>query len=100
MMKGDLHYEVVLDPSGRDYRVYFSDAVREDLPAAHASAVALTVRRPGQPDELVTMKIDESGESWFGAGKAVDTPAQTGARVAFTVANEPYWIDVPFAPPK
>jgi len=32
MMKGDVHYEVVLDPDGRDHRVYFTDAVREDLP--------------------------------------------------------------------
>ena len=99
-MKGDLHYEVVLDPSGRDYRLYFSNAVREDLPAAYASSVALTVKRPGRPDEPVTMKIDDSGESWVGTGKPVDNPAQAGARIGFTVANEPYWIDVPFAPGK
>src|SRR5262245_31238145 len=57
MMKGDLHYEVVLDPSGRDYRLYFSDAVREELPAAYASSVALTIRRPGDADEPIVMKI-------------------------------------------
>lgn len=96
MMKGDLHYEIVLDPSGRDYRLFFSDAIRDDLPAAHASAVALTVHRPGEADEPVVMRIDESGESWIGSGKAVANPAQAGARVAFTVANDPYWIDVPF----
>jgi hypothetical protein len=98
MMKGDLHYEVVLDPSGRDYRLYFSDAVREDLPAAYASAVALTVRRTGEPDESVAMKIDETGESWTGSGKPVANAAKTGARIAFTIANDPYWIDVPFTP--
>ena len=98
MMKGDLHYEVVLDPSGRDYRLYFSDAVREDLPAAYASAVGLTVRRPGEADEPVVMKIDETGESWTGSGKPVANAEKTGARIAFTIANDPYWIDVPFAP--
>jgi hypothetical protein len=97
MMKGDLHYEVVLDPSGRDYRLYFSDAVREDLPAAYASAVALTVRRPGESEEPILMKIDETGESWSGSGRTVAKPTQTEARVAFTVASEPYWVDVPFA---
>jgi hypothetical protein len=96
MMKGDLHYEVVLDPSGRDYRLYFSDAVREDLPAAYASAVGLTVRRPGEADEPVVMKIDETGESWTGSGKPVANAAKVGARIAFTIANDPYWIDVPF----
>jgi hypothetical protein len=100
MMKGDLHYEVVLDPSGRDYRLYFSDAVREDLPAAYASAVGLTVQRPGEADEPIVMKIDETGESWSGSGRTVSKPAQTGVRVAFTVANDPYWIDVPFAQAK
>jgi hypothetical protein len=98
MMKGDLHYEVVLDPSGRAYHVFFSDATREDLPAAYASAVTVTVRRPGESDEIVALKIDESGESWVGAGKPVSNPAKTGARIAFTVASEPYWIDVPFIP--
>ena len=98
MMKGDLHYEVLLDPSGREYRLFFSDATREDMPAAYASAVTVTVRRPGEGDEIVALKIDESGESWVGAGTPVTNPAKTGARIAFTVANDPYWIDVPFAP--
>src|SRR2546427_733599 len=47
MMKGDdLHYEVVLDPAGRAHRVYFTDAVREELPASVASDVVLTIKRP------------------------------------------------------
>jgi hypothetical protein len=100
MMKGDLHYEVVLDPSGREHHLFFSDAVREDLPAAYASAAALTVRRSGEADESIAMRIDETGESWIGSGRAVANPATTDARVSFTVASEPYWIDVPFAPAK
>src|SRR5688572_14682438 len=42
LMKGELHYEVVLDPNGR-HSVWFSDAVREDLPASVASKVEMTV---------------------------------------------------------
>src|SRR5947209_1908347 len=39
MMKGEnLHYEVVLDASGRSHRLFFTDATREDLPASTASA--------------------------------------------------------------
>jgi len=97
MMKGDdLHYEVVLDPAGRDHRVYFTDAIRDDLPASVASDVVLTVRRPGAPDERIAMQIDEAGESWIASGRAIGAPASTTVRLAFTIKNEPYWIDLPF----
>jgi len=98
MMKGELHYEIVMDPSGREYRLYFTDAVREDLPASLAASVSLTVKRPGDADELIPMQIDQSGESWVGSGKAVADPAKTKVRVAFAVSDEPYWIDLPFSP--
>src|SRR5205814_6294123 len=101
MMKGDdLHYEVVLDPAGHAHRVYFTDAVREDLPASVASGVAITIRRPHAADERVAMQIDEAGESWIGSGRPVEAPAATTARVAFTIRGEPYWIDLPFAAAK
>src|SRR5581483_1497124 len=86
MMKGsDLHYEVVLDPAGRAHAVYFTDAVREDLPASVASAVALTIKRPGAADERIPLRIDDAGESWVGSGRAIADPAQTQARVEFTI---------------
>jgi hypothetical protein len=96
LMNGELHYEVVLDPDGRSHRLYFSDAVREDLPASFASSVALTIRRPGAPDELIPLQIDSSGESWTGSGRAVADPEKATVRVAFTIKGEPYWIEVPF----
>jgi hypothetical protein len=97
MMKGeDLHYEVVLDPSGRSHRVYFTDAVREDLPASIASEVVLTIKRPSAPEERVALQIDETGESWVGSGTPVDNAAKTTTRVAFSIKGEAYWIDVPF----
>jgi len=97
MMKGDLHYEVVFDPTGRAYRLYFTDAVRDELPASVASAAALTIKRTGQPDETIALRIDEAGESWIGSGRPVEDPKKAGARVSFTINQEPYWIDLPFA---
>src|SRR4051794_35844421 len=47
MMKGDLHYELVLDRTGASHRLYFSDAVREELPASIARDVALTIGPKG-----------------------------------------------------
>ena len=93
-MDGDLHFEVVLRRDGR-HRLYFSDAVREDLPAATASGVTVTVTpKAGQPD-TVALQIDDSGESWVGRGHQVADP-EAIARVAYTVHGRPYFIDVPF----
>jgi hypothetical protein len=96
LMKGDLHYEAVFDPTGRAYQLYFSDAMREDLPAAYASAVSFTVKRKGEADELVPMQIDASGESWIGSGRAVADAGAATVRITFTVDDEPYFIDVPW----
>lgn len=99
-MKGDdLHYEVVLDPSGRSHRVYFTDAVREDLPASVASDVVLTIRRSGRSDEEIAMQIDDAGESWIGSGRLIENPTTATARLAFSIRHEPYWIDIPFSRP-
>jgi hypothetical protein len=95
MMKGDLHYEVVLDAAGGSHQLFFSDAVREDLPASIASSVALTIRRPGSADEMIPLQIDSAGESWIGSGRPIGAPSQATARIAFTIRGEPYWIDVP-----
>jgi len=96
MMKGDLHYEVVLDPAGR-YRLYFSDATRADLPAAAAANASIIVTRPGDKPEGVELRIDETGESWIGEGRPVNEPSKTTTRISFTVrGEEPYWIDLPF----
>jgi len=104
LMKGELHYEVVLDPTGRAHHVYFTDAVREELPASIASRVVLTIRRPlrpgsGQasPEEEIALQIDDTGESWIGHSEPVAAPGTATARVAFWIQQEPYWIDIPFS---
>jgi hypothetical protein len=96
MMKGDLHYEVVLDPEGGSHQLFFSDAARDDLPASLASSATLTIQRPDGTQEAIPLQIDGAGESWTGAGRPVRTPRKTRVRVAFTIKDEPYWIDLPF----
>jgi len=95
MMKGDLHYEVVVDASGRAHEVFFTDAVRDDLPASIASSATLTIRRPGAPDEVVPLHIDDAGERWIGSGHEVRDRAKTTVGVAVTIHGEPYSIDLP-----
>jgi hypothetical protein len=95
MMKGEMHYEVVVDPTGRMHQLFFTDATREDLPASVASSVTLTIHRPNAADEAIPLQIDESGESWTGSGHPIAEGAGTTVRVAFTINSEPYWIDLP-----
>ncbi len=94
LMNGDLHFEVVMRRNG-SYSVFFSDAVRAELPAATASAMTVTVTRKSGPPETIALHIDESGESWTGQGRAVENPSAT-ARIAYTARGNPYFIDVPF----
>jgi hypothetical protein len=94
LMNGDLHFEVVLGRDG-SARVYFSDATRNELPAATASGVTITITTKSQAPEIVALHIDESGESWTGRGHPVADPDAT-ARVAYTAQGKPYFIDVPF----
>jgi hypothetical protein len=98
LMTGELHYEVVLDPKGR-HSVWFSDAVREELPASVASKVEMTVLRPNAPAEALALAIDESGESWIASGNAL-SGGDVMVKLAFTARGEPTEIEIPFVLPK
>jgi hypothetical protein len=96
MMNGELHYEVVFDTSGR-HRVWFSDAVREELPASVASQVVMVVTRPMGAAETLPLTIDDSGESWVAAGAPLDESGTT-VTLRYAVRGEPFEIEIPFLP--
>jgi hypothetical protein len=98
LMHGDLHFEVLLDPAGR-HRVYLTDAVRTELPAAAASEVTVKVLRPAEDPEMLALQIDEFGESWVAEGKPVTALEETRAVVALVHQDERYEIELPFLPP-
>ncbi len=97
LMNGEVHYEVVLDKSGR-HRIWFSDAVREDLPASQATRVTMTIVRAGAPDEPLVLAIDDSGESWVASGQPV-APGEVTAKVTYVLRGEPFEIEIPFTIP-
>lgn len=97
LMNGEVHYEVVIDPAGR-HRIWFSDAVRQDLPASLAAKVAMVVSRKGTPDEALTLSIDDSGESWVAFGRPV-APGDVMVKVSYLLKGEPFEIEIPFAVP-
>ena len=96
MMNGEMHYEVVFDKTGR-HRVWFSDAVREDLPASVASQVTMIVARPMGAAETLPLTIDDSGESWVAAGAPLDESGTT-VTLRYAVRGEPFEIEIPFLP--
>jgi len=92
-MNGDMHYEVVVDRGGT-HRIWFSNAVREDLPASVASKVMMIVTRKGAPDESLALAIDDSGESWIAAGRPVGGDVMV--KVTYVTRGEPVEIELPF----
>lgn len=94
LMNGDVHYEVVMDASGR-YEVWFSDAVRTELPASVASNARVAIERPGETPEPLALSIDDAGESWVGRGRAV---AGDGVivKLTYSLRGEPHEVEIPF----
>lgn len=93
-MNGELHFEVVLAPDGA-HRVWFTNAVRDDLPASIARDVRMVVSRPGEPDETLALEIDDAGESWIARGRPVSGD-NVMVKVSYSVAGEPYEVEIPF----
>ena len=98
LMNGDFHYEVVFDRGGR-HRIWFSNAVREDLPASLAAKVMMVVTRKGAPPESIALAIDESGESWIAAGQPVSGD-DVMVKVSYQLRGVPLEIEIPFVSPR
>ena len=92
MMNGDMHYEVVFDKAGK-HRIWFSDAVREELPASIASNVVMVVTPKMGAVETFALKIDDSGESWVADGQ----PLASGdiVKITYAVRGEPVEVEIP-----
>ncbi len=92
MMNGETHYEVVFDGAGK-HRLWFSNALREDLPASIASNVVMVVTPKMGAAETFALKIDESGESWIADGH----PRASGdmVKLTFALRGEPFEIEIP-----
>ena len=93
LMYNDLHYELVLRPEG-GVRIYYSDAIRMELPAATVSDVVVEIDRGGEI-EYVTMVMSDGGDYWHGESRPVTAP-DTLIRTAFLFQGEPVVAEIPF----
>lgn len=92
LMNGEMHYEVVFDRAGK-HQVWFSDAVREDLPASVASNVVMVITPRMGAVETFALKIDDSGESWVADGH----PLASGdlVKLTYSLRGVPLEIEIP-----
>lgn len=100
LMNGDIHYEVVLSRDGA-HRIWFTDPVRADLPASVATGVTMIITRPGEPEEVLKLAIDDTGESWIASGRPV-TGNDAYVKITYAMQGEPHEVEIPFiiqAPP-
>lgn len=93
LMNGDIHYEVVFAKDGH-HHVWFTDAVRSDLPASIATNLVMTITRTGEPDEVLTLAIDDNGESWVANGKPV-TGGDAYVKITYALQGEPHEVEIP-----
>jgi hypothetical protein len=93
LMQGDVHYEVVLAKNGR-HQIWFSDAVRNDLPASVAARVTMEIARPGAAVETVTLAIDDNGEAWQAGGRPLEGDGAM-VKVRFALQGEPHEVEIP-----
>jgi hypothetical protein len=96
LMKGDTHFEVVLDAEG-NCRAYFTDAVRMALPASYATEVSVGLASRQDRRQDILLEPDAAGNSWIGRLKMVEDPLAI-VRIMYVARGEaPYWIDVPLS---
>ena len=93
MMYVDLHFEVVLGERG-GVRVYYSDEMRAELPAAVVSGVHIDILPAGGAAQSVAMSVSDGGDFWEGVGEAV-TSSDTIVRVSFVFQEEPLVFELP-----
>lgn len=94
LMNGDMHYEVVFSRDGK-HRIWFSDPVRAELPASVATGVTMVITREHEAPEVLTLAIDDSGESWIASGRPV---VGDGAyvKISYALQGEPHEVELPF----
>ncbi len=78
LMNGDLHFEVVLVATAARASTS-ATRPRNELPAATASEVTVTITQKSQAPEIVALHIDESGESWVGSRQSGGRSGGDGA---------------------
>ena len=91
-MWGTLHYEVTLPPAG-GVTVYFSDEMRNDLPASTVKQVWVEIVRPDRSIEPVALAINRAGDAWVGRSRPVTNPKSV-VRLAFVHRGEEALVEV------
>ena len=96
-MNGDLHFETVVEETGR-VTVYFSDAYRRPLPHSVVSDTEVILNPDQAEAEELEVRPDPSGTYWEGQGSAIRNTGTT-VQVVYSYQDEPYGIELDVAYP-
>jgi hypothetical protein len=92
-MYKDVHCEIVVQPQGT-VQVFYTDAMRKDLPASIASDVTVEIEGADRKTESVPMAVSRGGDFWEGKAKPV---ADGKLHLAFLLQGEPVVMHLPIA---
>ncbi len=95
LMNEDTHFEVLVDANWIG-RVYFTDAVREELPPTYASLVSLTIAGDSRR-QAIALTLDKARNFWVGNLEPVEDPNAIVRVFYETRGARPYWIDLPLS---
>ncbi len=93
MMFLEMHFELVVGEEG-GVKLYYSDPMRNDLPASVVADVSIEIERENNEIEPVSMSISSSGDLWQGDSRALNSENDI-VRVGFLFQGEPFVLDIP-----
>jgi hypothetical protein len=88
----DIHFEVASPPAG-GIQVYFTDAMRAELPAAAVSDLNVEIERVGGKTETLNMAISADGGAWEGRSAPL-TDGKSVIRIAFVSRGQPVQVNL------
>ena len=96
LMNGDIHYEVVLSREGQ-HRIWFSDAVRAELPASVATGVTHDHHPAGRARRGAGAGHRRQRRVVDGRGRPV-TGDDAYVKINYALQGEPHEVELPFVP--
>lgn len=93
MMFLEMHFELVVGEEG-GVQLYYSDPMRNDLPASVVADVTVEIERENKSIEFVPMIMSVAGDFWEGSSESLNSEKDI-VRVGFLFQGEPFVLDIP-----
>src|SRR5579871_1887913 len=95
VINDNLHLDMAVSQSG-EYTVALSDDRGDEVPASEVSGLVVAFKQSGAPSGSVSLRINDTGESWVGRGPSV-LDSNATALVALFLHGETVSASVPLS---